>query len=41
MSYCLLDTNVVSYFFKNDSRAPAYGRLVGDRQPVISYVTLA
>lgn len=41
MNYCLLDTNVVSYFLKNDSRAPAYVRLVGDRQPVISYVTLA
>jgi len=40
MNNALLDTDVASYIFKNDSRAVAYLRLLENHWPFISFITL-
>lgn len=37
----VVDTNVVSFLFKRDTRAQAYERLLVGKLPVISFMTLA
>ena len=41
MSVVLLDTNVVSFLLKGDSRAAAYVRYLENRQIAISFMTVA
>lgn len=41
MSWLLLDTNVVSYLFKGDSRAAAYAPLLNGNELAISMMTVA
>jgi hypothetical protein len=41
MTIVLLDTNVVSYLFKGDTRATAYAPLLQDHQLAISFMTVA
>jgi len=41
MNVVLLDTNVVSYLFKGDTRAAAYGPLLQGHRLAISFVTVA
>jgi len=37
----LLDTNVVSYFFRRDSRASAYESVIVGQERGIAFMTLA
>src|SRR5262245_64114017 len=41
MSIALLDTNVVSYLFKGDTRATAYAPLLQGQRLAISFMTVA
>jgi predicted nucleic acid-binding protein len=41
MTIVLLDTNVVSYLFKGDTRATAYGPLLQGQRLAISFMTVA
>lgn len=41
MSVILLDTNVVSYLLKGDTRAAAYAPLLQGHRLAISFVTVA
>jgi tRNA(fMet)-specific endonuclease VapC len=41
MNILLLDTNVVSYLFKGDTRALAYAPIIQGNRLAISFVTVA
>ena len=41
MKRCLLDTNILSYFYKEDTRSNVYWDLIGDSEPAISFVSVA
>jgi tRNA(fMet)-specific endonuclease VapC len=41
MSMLLLDTNIVSFIFKRDSRATAYAALLQGNRLAISFMTAA
>ncbi len=41
MTIVLLDTNVVSYLFKGDTRALAYAPLLRGQRLAISFMTVA
>lgn len=41
MSTVLLDTNIVSYIFKRDTRAALYAPLLEGNRLVVSFVTVA
>lgn len=41
MTVILLDTNVVSFVFKGDSRAQLYFDALQDKQPAVSFMTVA
>ena len=41
MSRCILDTDIVSFNFKNDSRATMFDGLLAGKQLAISFVTMA
>lgn len=41
MSDVLVDTNVVSYLFKGDTRAPAYAPLLQGHRLAVSFMTVA
>lgn len=39
--FVVIDTNVLSYIFKGDTRGPAYARLIAPYRGLISFQTLA
>ncbi|HEY6332639.1 MAG TPA: hypothetical protein VI756_25170 [Blastocatellia bacterium] len=41
MDYVLLDTNVVSFLLKQDSRAEAYRASIAGKLPAVSFQTVA
>lgn len=38
---CVVDTDVISYMFRDDTRAAGYRNFLADRNPVISFMTIA